>query len=330
MRERGRLAASPGEIPWVGWRDILLRVRHEARDDNVALVAAGIAFYALLSVAPALAVVLSVYGLMASPADVQQQIQSVSGYLPPDAAEVLRRQLHDVASTYTRNLSWGIAASAVLSLWSASKATKALFAGLNAVYDEVEKRPYYALASRSLLFTVSGIALLVTLLAMVAGIPIALEFLSLPRGNEIVIRVLSWLLVSVAVLTALAVLYRYGPSRTSPQWRWVTTGAVFALIVWGAASAGLSWYVAHFDSFQRTYGALGAVVVLLIWLFLSALAVLIGGELNAEMEHQTEIDTTIGEPKPMGERGAVMADNVGAVPTWRRRTLGSVVAGLEG
>lgn len=314
---RGRDASSPAEIPLVGWRDVLLRVMHEAKLDNLTLIAAGMAFYAMLSVAPTLAVMVSLYGLLVSPEQVLAQIELLSSYLPPDAAATVLSQMQDVATAEQTSLGWGMALAALISLWSASKAMKSLFGGLNTVYEEYETRSFFHVAAQSLLFTLAGIVMLLLVLSVVALLPVLLNILALPGSSELLVRILSWLLIAVVALFALAVLYRYGPARSKPQWRWVTVGALFALVVWLASSMALSWYVASFDSYQRTYGSLGAVVVLLMWFFLSAYAVLLGGELNSELEHQTEIDSTVGAPKPLGQRGAVVADSVGAIPSWR-------------
>jgi len=194
---------------------------------------------------------------------------------------------------------------------------KSLFGGLNAVYEEDETRSFLHLTLQSLLFTLAGIVVLVLMLAVVALLPLLLELVALPGASEWLVRGLSWLVIAVVAMLGFAVLYRYGPARTQPQWRWVSVGAVFALVVWLLSSAGLSWYVSSFDSYQRTYGSLGAVVVLLMWFFLSAYAVLMGGELNAELEHQTAIDSTVGKPQPMGLRGAAVADRLAGIPSWR-------------
>lgn len=316
LSDRGRYAVSPWEIPLRGWRDVLLRVKHESARDNIGLVAAGMAFYGMLSVAPSLAALISIYGLIVTPADVQEQITAIAGYLPADAREIVAQQLNDLASAEESALGWGIVFSVALSLWSASKAMRSLFGGLNAVYDEYERRSYIVLSAQSLLFTLLGLMLFALMLLVIAVIPTVLSFLPISYGVEWLVRISSWLVIGVVVLLALAVLYRFGPSRSAPQWTWVSIGALFALVVWVLASAGLSWYASSFDTYQRTYGALGAVVVMLMWFFLSAYAVLLGGELNAELEHQTEVDSTVGAPKPMGERGAMMADSVGPVPSW--------------
>ena len=297
---RGRDASSPTEIPWRGWRDVLLRVKHEANHDNIGLVAAGMAFYAMLSVAPTLAFIISVYGLLVTPEGVQSQVTTLSTYLPADAGAMITSQLQDVANAADRSLGWGIVFAALLSLWSASKAMRSLFGGLNAVYDEVETRGFVQLTAQSLLFTLAGICVLILMLGVFALLPLVLKVVALPVSENLV-RLFSWLLIGLVAMCSIAVLYRFGPARSRPQWRWVTVGAVVALVLWLGSSAGLSWYVSNFDSYQKTYGALGAMVVLLMWFFLSAYAVLLGGELNAELEHQTAVDSTIGAPRPDGE-----------------------------
>ncbi|MFK7914498.1 MAG: YihY/virulence factor BrkB family protein [Pseudomonadales bacterium] len=316
LKDRGRYAVSPWDIPLRGWRDVLLRVKHEAARDNLGLVAAGMAFYGMLSVAPSLAALISIYGLVVTPADVQAQITAISEYLPADAQLIVAQQLNDLAAAEQKALGWGIVFSVVLSLWSASKAMRSLFGGLNAVYDEYERRSYLFLSAQSLLFTLLGLVLFALMLLVIGVIPTVLEFLPISYGTEWLVRISSWLVIGIVVLIALAILYRFGPCRRQPQWTWVSFGALFALVVWVLASAGLSWYVASFDTYQRTYGALGAVVVMLMWFFLSAYAVLLGGELNAELEHQTEVDSTVGAARPMGQRGATVADTVGPIPSW--------------
>ena len=304
---------------------MLLRVRSEASADNIGLIAAGMAFYAMLSLAPALAVVISVIGLLVSPDQLETQMLLLSSYLPVEAEALVEGQLKELIGNRSPQLNWGIAASVAISLWGSSRAMKALFGGLNAVYDEVESRPWWLLALQSLLFTLAGILLLVATLGTMAILPLVLNWLPVSDFRAGLIRITSGVVVSIVVLCALAVLYRFGPARARPQWRWVTVGALVAWLVWVLASAGFSWYVSNFDSYQRTYGALGAVAILLMWFFVSAYAVLIGGELNAELEHQTGEDSTVGDDRPLGQRGAVVADRVGPIPTWRRGTTPAVL-----
>lgn len=317
LDDRGRYAISPWEIPWRGWRDVILRVKHEAQRDNITLVAAGMAFYGMLSVAPSLAALISIYGLVVTPADVQAQVTAISAYLPADAQAIIATQLQDLASAKKDALGWGIVVSVALSLWSASKGMRSLFGGLNTVYNEYERRSYVFLSAQSLTFTLLALLLFALMLLVLAVIPTVLSFVTFSAPAEWLVRVASWVVIALVVLLALAILYRFGPCRTQPRWTWVSFGSLFALVVWALVSAGLSWYVAQFDTYQKTYGALGAVVVMLMWFFLSAYAVLLGAELNAELEHQTQVDSTVGEPKPMGQRGAQVADNLGTIPSWR-------------
>ncbi len=317
LEDRGRFAVAPWEIPWRGWRDVILRVKHEAQRDNIALVAAGMAFHGMLSVAPSLAALISLYGLVVTPADVQAQVTAISEYLPADAQALITDQLQDLAAAEPQALGWGIVLSVALSLWSASKGMRSLFGGLNTVYNEYERRSFFWLSAQSLTFTLLGLLLFALMLLVLAVVPTVLSFVTFSAPAEWLVRIASWVVIALVVLTALAILYRFGPCRTQPQWAWVSVGSLFALIVWAAASAGLSWYAANFNTYQETYGALGAVVVMLMWFFLSAYAVLLGAELNAELEHQTQVDSTIGKPKPMGQRGAQVADNVGPIPSWR-------------
>ncbi|MEM6708930.1 MAG: YihY/virulence factor BrkB family protein [Pseudomonadota bacterium] len=316
--DRGRFATSPLQIPLAGWRDVLLRVKHEAQRDNLSLIAAGMAFWALLSVAPALALLVSIYGLLITPEVLADQVDQLAVYLPASANEVLVGQLTDLATIEYSTLSFSILASAAVSLWSASKSMAALFAGMNAVYDEEEQRSYWLRSAQSVGFTLAALVLFVVMLLSLAIVPSVVGYLELSSLDFALLRGGSLLIVGLSMMLALTVLYRYGPSRRQARWRWVASGAVFAFVVWVIASAVLSWYAQRFDSFQETYGALYAVVVLLFWFYFSAYAVLLGGELNAELEHQTEVDSTVGEELPLGERGAVMADNVGPVPSWSR------------
>ena len=200
LDDRGRYANVPWEIPWRGWRDVLLRVKHEAQDDNLALVAAGMAFYGMLSVAPSLAALISIYGLVVTPADVQQQITAISEYLPQDAQRVIAQQLHDLAATAPGTVGWSIVLSVALSFWSASKGMRALFGGLNAVYDEVERRSYIRLSAQSLLFTVLGIVLFALMLLALGVIPAVLSFVTFSTPAAWLVRIASWLLIALVLL----------------------------------------------------------------------------------------------------------------------------------
>jgi membrane protein len=312
--ERGREATTPSEIPRPGWRDIALRVKNETSKDNVDMVAAGVAFYALMAIFPALIALISLYGWFADPAQIQQQITSLSGVLPQNAQDLLSSQMQNISRNAQSALGIGAIAGFLFTLWSASKGMKALFTALNIAYDEEEKRGFITLNALAIVLTLGALVFGIVALALIAILPALLGQLGLEAISRIAVSLVRWPLLAVVVMFALAVLYRYGPSRDRPRWNWVSWGAVVATVLWLVASILFSVYVSNFGSYNKTYGSLGAVVVLLMWLYLSAYIVLMGAEFNSEMEHQTVRDTTRGEEQPMGQRGAQKADTLGESP----------------
>jgi membrane protein len=311
-QERGRLAAGPSEIPARGWKDILLRTYRNISDHRVVALAAGVTFYTLLAIFPAIAALVAIYGLFSDPATLTGQLDNLSGTLPGGAMDVIRDQLTRVASQPRGTLGLTFLLSLGVSLWSANAAIKSIFDTLNVVYSEREKRSFVRLNAISLTFTVAGILFVLLALGAMVVLPPLLKYIGLSEVTEIILRVGRWPALFVIVTLAIAFIYRYGPSREKPQWRWITWGSALAAFGWLAASIIFSWYAANFGSFNRTYGSLGAVIGFMMWIWLSAIVILIGAELDAEMEHQTARDTTTAAPNPMGERNATMADTVGA------------------
>lgn len=308
--ELGRGAAQPSEIPRRGWWQILKRTASEVSRDNISLIAAGVAFYALLAIPPALAAAIALWGFFASPADVQQQLAQLAAVLPSDAAATFEEQLRGVASRSSQALGWTALVGFALSLWSARLAVNSMIGALNIVYEEEERRGFLKLSAISVLLTLAVLAGGLVALLLVAVVPAVLELVGLGGSAELVVHALRWVALSALVLFGLAVLYRLGPSRRRAQWRWVSWGAAAATLLWLVASAGFSLFVANFGSYGETYGAIGGVVVLLTWLWISAFVALVGAELNSEMEHQTAQDTTVGGTRPLGQRGAWSADHV--------------------
>ncbi|ADJ28795.1 YihY/virulence factor BrkB family protein [Nitrosococcus watsonii] len=308
---RGRKARHPGEIPTKGWRDIAYRIKDSLNDDNISIVAAGVAFYALLAIFPALVAMVSIYGIIADPADVQRQFDALSGILPTEAQVLLSEQLRRITSQASTALSVGVGAGVILALWSATRGTKAFMIALNIVYGEKEKRGFLKLNAIALILTLGAIVLAILALGMIVVLPILLSYLDLPEIFQVLASLLPWLLLAFTFILGLAVLYRYGPSRSEARWRWVSWGAVAATVLWIAGSALFSFYVANFAQYNKTYGSVGALIILLMWFFVTAYIILLAAEFNAEMEHQTKTDTTRGKPQPMGERGAYVADTVG-------------------
>src|SRR5215207_1890642 len=308
---RGREATSPTEIPAKGWKDILWRVYEEVNKDRILAVAAGVTFYGLLALFPALAALVSIYGLFADPASIQDHLNALSGVLPGGALDIVREQVTRIASQGGGTLGLSFVIGLAISLWSANAGMKAMFDALNIVYDEEEKRSFVKLNLVSLTFTAGAILFLLLALTAVVVVPVILKLI--PFGGIIqgVLSIARWPLLFVGLLFALACIYRYGPSRDKAEWRWVTWGSGIAGAVWLVGSMLFSWYVANFGNYNETYGSLGAAIGFMTWIWLSTTVVLLGGEINAELEHQTAKDTTEGADKPLGTRGAKMADSVG-------------------
>ena len=308
---RGREAGTPKDIPARGWKDILWRVKDQIKEDRLSIIAAGVAFYGLLAVFPGLIALVAIYGLAFDPAQVEQQVGALRGVLPPQAAEVLLGQLHDLTTTDSTALGFGAIAGILLALWSASAGMRTLMEALNVAYDEDEKRGMIAFYGTALLLTLGAIFGTVIAISLVVAMPVALSFLGLGDALKWLISIGGVVILVITVMFGLAITYRFGPSRKTPQWRWVSWGAVIATLLWILGSVLFSIYVTRFGNYNETYGSVGAIVILLMWFLLSSYAVLIGAELNAEMERQTRRDTTSGGGKPMGGRGAYAADTVG-------------------
>ena len=309
--ERGRTADTPTQIPARGWWDILKRTLSQVSDDRVLTEAAGITFYALLALFPAIAALVSIYGLFADPATIQDHLNSLSGVLPSGALEIIGEQVKRISSQGGGALGFAFFFGLAISLWSANAGMKAVLDALNVAYGEEEKRSFVQLNLRSLAFTLGIIVFIVVAIGAIVIIPIVLNLVGLGSAAEWIISLARWPVLLASIMLLLAALYRYGPSRESAQWRWISAGSIVAAVIWVIASMLFSWYVASFGSYNETYGSLGAVIGLLTWMWLSTIIVLVGAELNAEIEHQTVQDTTEHRGMPLGARGARMADSVG-------------------
>jgi len=309
-QHRGRSADRPQDIPARGWWDIAVRVKHEMTQDNIDIISGGLALYALLAVFPALAAAVSIYGLFATPADIASHLQQVAALLPEDATKILQQQMTDL-SQRREALSFGIIAGIALALWSARKGMVALMKVTNVAYDEQENRGYFKQLFVSLAFTIGGVIGFLAVLLLGVVLPAIVSFLPLGSAAELVLLGLRWILLFGVAVLGLAVVYRFAPDRHQAQWRWVTPGSLIAATLWLIGSLLFALYVRNWGSYGKTYGALGGVIVLLMWFYLSGYIIIVGAEINAEMERQTRKDTTTGEPKPLGSRGAYSADTVG-------------------
>ncbi len=308
---RGRDAKTPRDIPWAGWKDIVRRVAGEISEDRLMLIAAGITFYLILALFPAMAATVSVYGLFADPARVADSLTYVDDVLPASALDLIQSQLTELASQTPQSVGLGFLVSFAIAFWSANNGVKALFQGMNVAYNEREKRGFVRLTALSFLFTIGAMFLAVILVTVVGVIPAVLGLVDLGPLSDILIRAGRWFLMLVVVATAIGLLYKFGPSRKKAQLKWITTGGLLATGVWVVASVGFSFYIQNFADYNAIYGSLGAAIGFMVWIWVSVLIVLIGAALNGEMELQTAVDTTTGAPEPIGNRGAVVSDRLG-------------------
>jgi membrane protein len=308
---RGRSATSPHQIPMPGWKDILVRSWREVSENNIFLVAGGVTYAVLLALFPALAALVAIYGLLLDPSQVERQIAAMSNILPQESAQMIGDELHKLVSASSGSLSIGAGVALVLALWSASRGMIGLITAFNIAYEEKETRGFFKLNLVAITLTVLLLIGGTVIIALVGVLPAVLQIIGLESSTQWLLLVLEWPLLIVVVMTGLAVLYRYAPDRHPPRWRWVSPGAIVATVLWMLGSVGFTVYVTHFNSYDKTYGSLGGVVVMLTWLYLSAFVALFGAVINAQSERQTGADSTVGPEEPIGGRNANAADTVG-------------------
>ena len=301
-------ADKPTEIPKRGWLQIVKRGWAEAKADQVPLLAAGVAFYAFLALFPALIALVLIYGLVAEPAQIASQIGQLTAALPEEASKIITDQLQ-LVSSQQRSAGVGAVLAIALALWAASGGMSNLMTAISTAYDEEEKRSFIKKRGLALALTLGAIVFLIVMLGLVAVFPVLADLID--NGVvRVLLTIVRWVLIAVLVAAALAVLYRVAPDRDAPKMRWVSVGAVVATVLWLLASTGFSLYVANFSSYAKTYGALAGIVVMLMWLWITSYAILLGAEINAESEQQTIRDTTKGPEAPLGKRDAVKADSL--------------------
>lgn len=289
-----RAAARPSRPQgWALWKLRLNRLKARIARDRLTAIAAGVTYFTLLSVFPAIAALVSLYGLFADPASVDEQLGLADGVVPGGGMDIIREQIDRLAAQGGGALGFAFAFSLLLSLWSANASTKAMFDALNVVYDEEEKRGFFKLNAISLLFTAGGILFLLLAIAAVVVLPVAFSYFGAGGLWETLVRIGRWPVLAAIVMLVLAVIYRFGPCRTEPRWRWITWGSAFATAAWIVMSLLFSWYAANFGSYDKTYGSLGAVIGFMTWMWLSANVVLLGAEIDAELEREEKCDGLI-------------------------------------
>jgi membrane protein len=294
------------------WRDVAVAVWKEVSRDNLSLVAAGVGFYAMLAIFPAIAAIVALYGLVADPAIIQEHLSFISAFLPSDAFKILSDQVTELSAQEPAKLGFGFIGALAVSMWSASRAIIAMVAAMNIAYEEEEKRNFLKLNLTALAFTVAAVFVMLLSILLIGALPALVESFGIPEPISTALLLLRWPPLAIFLLAGIALVYRFAPSRRKAKIQWITPGAVLAVGFWLIASAGFSLYASHFGKYNETFGSLGGGIVLLMWFYLSAFAVCVGAELNAELEYRVEQDTTVGRPKPKGQRGAYVADHKSA------------------
>jgi membrane protein len=311
----GRFSGNPLQIPWAGWKGILWRTYVHTGEDRLLATAAGVVFFGLLAVFPAITALVSCYGLFANPSTIGANLQTLALMLPEGSFQIVQDQVARVLEKGDTALGATFVFGLALAIRSANAGVKAIIDALNVVYEEREKRSFVRLNLLSLAFTTGGIVALLLMVAAVVAFPLALDRLDLAPESQTIVSLARWPLLSAILLVALGVLYRFGPSRPPARWLSLGVSTLAASLLWVAGSSLLSWYLSNFGKYNATYGSLGAAIGLMMWMWMSAIIILCGAELNSEIERQTTLDTTIGRPMPPGGRGAVMDDSLGpAVP----------------
>ena len=308
-------AEKPTQIPASGWKQIVKRAWAENSADNMPIIGAGVAFFAFLALFPAMIATISLYGLVASPETVARQIQSLSDQLPTEAQALLSTQLNNIVDSSGGALTVSLIISIAAALWSAAGGTGNLITAVNLAYDEVETRGFVKRKLLALGLTFGAIVFVLITITLIAVVPALLDKLPLGIVGTILAQVVRWGLLLGVMAGALSILYRLAPDRDAPKFRWVSLGSIVVTVLWALVSLLFSLYVNNFGSYDKTYGAIAGVIVLMLWLQLTCFLVLLGAEINSEAEHQTAADTTEGEPQPMGQRDATMADELPDPPT---------------
>lgn len=328
QRNRGRDADSPLEIPKKGWRDIAMRVFAAFTEKRIMLMAAGVTFYILLALVPTISAFVAIYGLFVDPQTALSQVATLEGIVPAGGLEIIESQMLRLTEQNSDALSIALLVSLLIALWSAGAGIRALFEALNAVYHETEKRNFFMSAAIAFVFTLGGTFAAVVIVGALFVIPAALAFLPLGGMNDLLVRTASYAAMILVILLGLAALYRWGPSRAQPKWRWITPGSLMSVVAAMVTSVAFSWYTTNLTDFDATYGSLGSIIGLLMWIWISVAIVILGGSLNSEIEHQTALDSTARKPsKPLGARGAYVADTIGRAAG--RSPIGPIVRNIR-
>ncbi len=308
--KRGKEAPRPKYIPLKGWKQIAKRIKTSLGTHHVRVISAGVAFFFFMSLFPIMAALVSIYGLVTDMTQIQEQIAMMTNILPAEAQKILSDFLTNLIGKSEETLSFSLIFSSLITLFLANRGTVALFEGINIVYNEPNKRNIFQKFGLTLLFTIGGIVAIIIGLVLVAGIPAVVDLLPLTETLHDMIVWLRWPIIAVGIMFFLGFTYKIAPQRKNPRNNWVSWGAVISTLLWLGGSILFSIYINNFTNFDNTYGSFAAIIILMLWFFLTSFVIMLGAVINAEMEHQTRKDTTVGEKKPLGERGAFYADHV--------------------
>ncbi len=308
--KRGKEAPRPKYIPLKGWKQIAKRIKNSLGKNHVRVISAGVAFFFFMSLFPIMAALVSIYGLVTDMTQIQEQISMLTNILPADAQKILSDFLTNLVGKSQEALSFSLIFSSIITLFLANRGTVALFEGINIVYNEPNKRNIFQKFGVTLLFTIGGIIAIIIGLVLVAGIPAVVDWLPLSETLHDIVVWLRWPLIAVGIMLFLGFTYKIAPQRKSPRIPWVSWGAVISTLLWLGGSILFSIYINNFTNFDNTYGSFAAIIILMLWFFLTSFVIMLGAVINTELEHQTRRDTTVGDEKPMGKRGAFFADHV--------------------
>ncbi|MGB7843375.1 MAG: YihY/virulence factor BrkB family protein [Salinimicrobium sp.] len=304
MHSKPQHPEKPAKITFSGWKTILVNVKDQIGDNNVSIVSAGVAFYAFLAIFPAIAALVSLYGLAMNPESIQGQLSQLAGMMPQQAYEILKDQLTGLIEAPGAALGWSMAIGILFSIWSANKGTKSLFTGVDIAYDTSNNRGFFKQNGLTLLFTLGAIVLILISMALIVAFPALVNQLGLPDNIETFIGWGRWVLLAFIVIWFLGLVYKYAPCKPEPHRRWIFPGSILATVLWLIASWGFSYYVSNFGSYGEMYGSISAVVVMLLWLFLTSFIILLGAELNSEIEKYAKAKSTEQRKKRFETRPA--------------------------
>lgn len=278
---------SPSRISFSGWNKIVRSVIDQVSENNISIISAGVAFYSFLAIFPAIAAMVSIYGLAMNPESIQAQLSIIYGMMPREAYEILKTQLENLVNTSESALGWSMIISILLSIWSANKGTKSLFTGINIAYNVKNERGFLKQNALTLIFTFGAVCLLIISMVLIVAFPVLVERIGVPVYLETIIGYGRWILLGLLLIWFLGEAYKYAPVKKAPNFKWVAPGAILATFFWLLASWAFSFYASNFGSYGEVYGSISAVVVLLLWLFITSFIILIGAEFNSEIEIYT-------------------------------------------